>query len=59
MLKLVGEDPKDENYRENLQLKREALEYQKDRDAGITGELEDMDDVEDLIYKTHVADCMP
>lgn len=59
LLELVGESPRGEIYRENLQLKREHLEYQKDKDAGIMGEMEDMDEIEDLIYEAHVTECMP
>lgn len=46
----IGESPAEKMHAKDNRLKREEFEYQKERDAGATNEIEDLDELEADIY---------
>lgn len=46
----IGESPAEKMHAKDIRLKRDESEYQKERDAGATNEIEDLDELEADIY---------
>lgn len=50
LMEVSGQSPSERMHKEDAKLRRDEFEYTKEKDAGVTAEIEDLDDLEEDIY---------